>query len=70
MWSLGPEITKWVKIDPGNGDVAFPNPLTSNPSHICLYCLVCFTRGVRLRGGAEEDEDAAKMEGGPHRVLR
>lgn len=50
MWGPGPEITKRLKIDPGNGDVAFPNPLTSNPSHICLYCLVCFTRGVRLHG--------------------
>lgn len=50
MWGLGPEITKRLKIDPGNGDVAFPNPLTSNPSHICLYCLACFTRGVRLCG--------------------
>lgn len=50
MWGLGPEITKRLKIDPGNGDVAFPSPLTSNPSHICVYCLVCFTRWLRLCG--------------------
>lgn len=58
MWGLGPEITEQLKIDPGNGDVVFSNPLTSNPSHICLYCLVCFTRGVRLSA-----EDAEKVEG-------
>lgn len=39
MWSLGAEITKRLKIDPGNRDVVFPNPLTSNPSDIFLYCL-------------------------------
>lgn len=49
MWGLGPEITKQLKIDFGNGDVAFPNPLTCNPSHICLYCLfVFFTARVRF----------------------
>ncbi|TKS86447.1 Homeobox protein OTX2 [Collichthys lucidus] len=46
MWGLGPQITKRLEIDPGNRDVAFPNPLNSNPSHIYLYCLVCFTRGT------------------------
>lgn len=35
MRGLGPEITNRVKIDPGNGDVTFPNPLTSNP-HISI----------------------------------
>lgn len=45
IWRQGPQITEQLKIDPGNGDVAFPNPLTCNPSHICLFCLDCFTRG-------------------------
>lgn len=43
---LRPEMTKQWKNDPGNGDVASPDPLTSNPSPICLYCLVC-SRGAR-----------------------
>lgn len=46
MWGLGSEITKRLKIDFGNREVALPNPLTSNPSHICRYCLVCFTTGA------------------------
>lgn len=50
IWSLGAEITKRLKIDPGNRDVVFPNPLTSNPSDIFLYCLVWFTIGRRLCG--------------------
>lgn len=48
-------------IDFGNGDVAFPNPLTPNPSHICLYCVVCFTTEVRF--GGLEDKSAVKVEG-------
>lgn len=48
MRGPGPEIIEQLKIDPRNGDVAFPNPLTSNPSDVCLYCLVCFTIRVRL----------------------
>lgn len=51
-------------------DPAFISPLTPNPWHICIHCLVCFSRGVMLCRLGRATMLCYDGGGGPHRVLR